>query len=223
MLGAGFVVERDNEEEVYRLHASAERWTRLTAAHQVVTEALKQAKLRPTPASNIPAAGMMPPSNPGNIFGGAGGFPGLGGGMNDPNIQNMMQTMMSNPEAMGAALENPMFQQMMRNDPNIPPMLRQMVNDPAMMRQMAQQMRNPAVQAQMRQAMSGIGGSMMGSSGDGGRIGNNMSTSTVAGTNIAPMASNNNAASSTQQSGNDQDQTEDDMIAEAIRRSLEDN
>ena len=55
-----------------------------------------------------------------------------------------------------------MIQQMMQNDPNISPMMRQqmeaMSNNPAMLQQMTQRMQDPTVQAQLRQAMAANSG-----------------------------------------------------------------
>jgi len=231
MLATGFIVENDSGggEEVYKLHATAEKWTYLTTtAQRIVADASQQAKLRQQQQSHQPSpAGITTASTAsgnGNASaagsgGGFGGFPsgGMNMNMNDPNVQNMMSQVMNNPESLSAALQNPMVQQMMRNNPDISPSMRQdmatLSNNPAMLQQMTQRMQDPAVQAQMRQAMSAAG-----NSGGGGGMGNTMMPNSNA-TGVAPVQQQQQQ----QQRGNDSNQTEDEMIAEAIRRSLEDN
>jgi hypothetical protein len=123
------------------------------------------------------------------------------------------------------SIKNPIMQQLIQNDPTVSPMLRQyletMANNPAMLGQVAQQMQDPALRAQLHSIMAsgdsatrgfgmprGVGGYEM-PGGGGGGVG-------------APSNVNNsNNASSAGQQSNDQDQTEEEMIAEAIRRSLE--
>jgi len=247
MLASGFVVEHQSgasgTEEVYQLHASAEKWSALLQVKARITVESSKAKAEQERARQRPSPGFgggiaMPntsPSTAGGMGGmgmggmGAAGGMGMGGmpNMNDPNMQNMMSRMMNNPEALGQAMQNPMVQQMMRNDPNVSPMLRQymetMANNPAMLQQVAQRMQDPAVRAQMQQAMQngGMPGGM-GGMGGGGGMG-------------MPPAANANAGSTTNASAppqqqqpprqpqNDQGQTEEEMIAEAVRRSLEDN
>ena len=116
--------------------------------------------------------------------------------------------------------QNPMLQNMIRNDPNISPMVRQqmetMANNPAMLQQMMQRMQDPAVRAQFQRAMQSGGGMGMPSGAGMPSMG------------MPPTASNNNNTSNPTVAPNppprdDQGQTEEEMIAEAIRRSLEDN
>jgi hypothetical protein len=120
-------------------------------------------------------------------------------------------------------MQNPMMQEMMRNNPNIPPHMRQqmetIVNNPAMIDQIARQMQNPAMRAQMDAMMTarGSGTNMSGlmpstSPNGAGSIGGN--NNTTIGTSPLPSGPRPSQ-------GNDQDQTEEEMIAEAIRRSLE--
>ena len=104
----------------------------------------------------------------------------------------------------------------MQNDPNMTPMMRQymetMANNPEMLRQVTQRMQDPAVRAQMEQAMR-MGGGMPG----------------MGGMPRAPQAPASSSSSSSQPTArppppqNDHGQTEEEMIAEAIRRSLQDN
>ena len=97
-----------------------------------------------------------------------------------------------------------MVQQMIMNDPNLPPhmreSMRQMVNNPAMMEQLSNMMSDPAQMERMRTMMGRGGG---------------MPAPPAGGTNPPP------AARGAPSRASDQDQTEEEMIAEAIRRSLE--
>jgi len=120
-------------------------------------------------------------------------------------------------------LQNPMVQNMMRNDPRFAnnPMAQQMIqslaSNPEMLQQASQMMsdpnfqqhmqqlqqlqQNPALMAQQMQQMQNMVGSMPG----GG-------------------AGTQSSSSSQPQNGQaDEDLTEEEMIAEAIRRSLQDN
>lgn len=113
-----------------------------------------------------------------------------------------------------------MIQDMIRNDPNVSPMmgtfLDQMANNPAMLQQVTQRMQDPAVRAQLESMMGGGGGNGMPGMVPGLGMGG-MGTPGTA--NMAPSSQQQ----SSQQEGSDQDQTEDEMIAEAIRRSLEES
>ena len=104
MLATGFVVEHQAGEEVYQLHASAEKWNALQQAKAAVSQAVASAKVEQEQARRPPMAGFGAgaPSNP--MAGGMGaGFPTPN--MNDPNMQNMMSQMMSNPQALQQALQ----------------------------------------------------------------------------------------------------------------------
>ena len=108
-----------------------------------------------------------------------------------------------------------MVQQMIQNDPNIPPMQRnmmqQLASNPAMLDQLSTMMSNPATMSRMQ--------SMMGAGGMPGMPPHFPTQPPLAGASN----SNNNATNANRSAGNDHDQTEDEMIAEAIRRSLQDN
>jgi hypothetical protein len=100
-----------------------------------------------------------------------------------------------------------------------------MVNNPALLDLMARGMRNPAMRARLETAMTaqGFGPSMSGSipvstspSGTGSMAGTNTNIP------ISPSSSSSTVPRPPSQ-GNDQDQTEEDMIAEALRRSLEES
>jgi hypothetical protein len=125
MLASGFVVEHQSgasgTEEVYQLHASAEKWSALLQVKARITVESSKAKAdqeraRQRPSPGFGGASAMPGANP-SAAGGMGGMgmsmggmgaPGVMGGMpnmNDPNMQNMMSQMMNNPEALRQAMQ----------------------------------------------------------------------------------------------------------------------
>jgi hypothetical protein len=113
-----------------------------------------------------------------------------------------------------------MVQQMIQNDPNVPPHLRQSIQqlsqNPAMLQQVSQMMQDPNMRAQMQ--------TMMGNQAGGGmppNFGGNNPGGFGAGT--APTGQANPNSNNNRPAANDEDQTEDEMIAEAIRRSLEES
>jgi hypothetical protein len=131
-----------------------------------------------------------------------------------------------------------MIQNMIRADPNVSPMvgayLEQMANNPSMMEEVTRRMQDPTVRAQLQQAMRGVGGGgaggmMPGMMGGGvmgpdgttinrGNVANSSPYSTQPRPNPPPPPHQQQ-----QGGGSDEDLTEDEMIAEAIRRSLEES
>lgn len=246
LLASGFTIESVEGNEVYVLRPSAQAWPRLVAAGEEV--ARKVAETNNTQSNNfgaVPAAApSMPAAGAAPSFGGMPGMGGMGGGdmnaamqqmMNDPN---MMQNMMG-------MMNNPMVQNMMRNDPRFAndPMAQQALdalqNNPEMISQVTQMMSDPTMRANMtrmmQQQQSGAGGAnAFGGNGGpddmrrqmeqfqrmsqqfGGASNNNTSGAG------APSASNQNGNNGSN-SQSDGQMTEEEMIAEAIRRSLEES
>jgi hypothetical protein len=104
MLAVGFLVGFEDGAEVYQLHASPEQWPKLCKAKDQVEAAVKQSRQHQQQQTTIPSGtgsgvfpGMMAPPT------GAG----WGGGMPpmDPNMQNTMTQMMSDPQALRAAMQ----------------------------------------------------------------------------------------------------------------------
>lgn len=92
-----------------------------------------------------------PDANPGAGFGGlpgmGGGFPDLSALMNNPQIAQMAQNLMSNPSALNDIMNNPQMREMannMRNGSGMP--------------NMADLMNNPALQDMAKNFMGGAGG-----------------------------------------------------------------
>mmetsp|Transcript_52491 Transcript_52491/g.127094 ORF Transcript_52491/g.127094 Transcript_52491/m.127094 type:complete len:470 (-) Transcript_52491:2169-3578(-) len=247
MAAVGFSVIKDGEEEFYTLQASAEAWEKLLSSKSQVQRAVDQVRTTSTANTSIPAAGIASSSG---LGGAGGGFPGMGAAglnannpmmnsmMNSPEAQSAMMEMMSNPQTLRAALQNPMVQNMLQNDPSVPPQMRQhmeqLTNNPQMLDMMAQSMQDPMVRSQMAQAMAMRGS--MGPSAPGGFGGmpsnfGNPSAAAAAAPAAGPGAQPSSSTQQTQQQGGgsggsgggDTNQTEEDMIAEAIRRSLEES
>ena len=105
----------------------------------------------------------MAGANPFGMNTGMGNMGGLGG-MNPTDMANAMNHFRNNPEQVRAMMQNPMVQQMLRNDPRMAnnPMMQQgldmMLNNPQLMEQAARMMGNPAANAQMEQLASAFGG-----------------------------------------------------------------
>jgi len=234
MKNSGFVVDFDNGEEVYVMHATAEAWPSLMAAKSSVEEAVKDAKAAASQATAPPPT-AAPVGNGGFP---AFGSPGFGNITMGQQMQNAATSIMSDPNALSQMLQNPMVQQMMQNDPRFAsnPMLRQSVeqlaSNPAMVNQLSQMMRDPAMQSQLQSIMNSAsmngnmgslanfdnmvnpGGMPMGGLGaSASSVGN----STGSQFQSQQVEANNNGSASG--GGSDEQMTEEEMIAEAIARS----
>jgi len=227
MTAVGFTVTTHEGEPVYMLEASPQAWPQLLQAQAAVDQAVAQAQAAATVVPPPPMVGM--PS-------GMGASGGMGAGLpvpNDPAMQAMASNLLSNPAALQNMLQNPMVQQMMRNDPRFGPEMQQMMgelaNNPQMAEQFGQIMQNPAMRAQMQQAMAA--GQQPGAANAFPNFmppGANAAPAPAFPNFMPPSASQpSNAAGSTNTNSapprNDNEQTEEEMIAEAIRRSLQDN
>lgn len=222
MKQAGFTIENVNGEEKYVMQANAEAWPKLMGMKTAVENAVKDAKGAPVAqpaASSIPSFANMP---------GLGGNNQMGQGMQNNAAANLF----SNPEAMTQMLQNPAVQQMMQNDPRMAnnPALRQsmqqLASNPAMMNQLTEMMRNPNMQSQMQSmmrdpAMQAQMQAMMSNGGMGGMGGTGGFGQNADGSAPPPPGQQANTGNQGRNGGNDQQQTEEEMIAEAIRRSLE--
>jgi len=137
-----------------------------------------------TPSSSTPTPAPTATTTTPNPFGGAPGATGTGGGNNGmgnmmqqmmqmqqqpgggaPDMAQMQQQMMQNPEMMEEMMSSPMMQSMMdnpqlmqnlvQNNPQMQqllqqnPELRHVLEDPEMMRRSMQMMRDPSLQQQM--------------------------------------------------------------------------
>lgn len=215
MIAAGFVSQMDGSDEVYMIQASAEAWPKLLATKATVEAAVRDAKS----ASGQPRV----PSQPGTVplFPNAGAFGGA-----PPDMQGAMANLLSDPNALQAMMRNPMVQQMMRNDPRFAnnPMMQQVMqdiaNNPALASQMSQMMSDPNMMRQMQAMMQQQGGR-----GFPGAMFPPMGSTGTANTGAGQQQPSNagGGAPGSSSSQNDQEMTEEEMIAEAIRRSLQDS
>ena len=239
ILSAGFIQTTDESgTQIFQMQASADAWPKLQAAKAKVEQAVQQAKRQQEQAMAPPVLSPTPTTNfMNNSFG------GMGMGMPPPSSAQaaMAADLLSNPQALQNMMQNPMVQQMIQNDPNVPPHVRQamqqMANNPQMMQQVSQMMADPMIRQQMETAMRSSGTAAAAGGGGGGGFpafggmpnNNNMpgmfggasgggSTNSSSNSGTTNGGNNNNNNNS-----NDQSQTEEEMIAEAIRRSLQDN
>ena len=232
LLAAGFVVE----DNVFVLRPSEEAWPKLVEAGEVVGRSLREAEAAATVPSAAAAGGF---GASGAGFGNPmAGMPNLG-----PGMETAMQNMLSNPEAMQNMLNNPMVQQMMQNDPRLAnnPMLQQSLqalqSNPDILRQFSSMMNDPGIRAQasrMMQQQGGSGGAdpfasgpaemrrqmeqfqqmMSQNGGTSGSFGGQQSNQPPSQGSVASGNNNNSNG------GDDSQMTEEEMIAEAIARSL---
>eukprot|EP00538_Stauroneis_constricta_P006857 CAMPEP_0119548142 /NCGR_PEP_ID=MMETSP1352-20130426/2133_1 /TAXON_ID=265584 /ORGANISM="Stauroneis constricta, Strain CCMP1120" /LENGTH=424 /DNA_ID=CAMNT_0007593327 /DNA_START=35 /DNA_END=1312 /DNA_ORIENTATION=+ len=230
MKASGFVVQVADGVESYVLEATPEAWPRLTAAkatiEQAVTEAKTAASAPPAPMG-LPGFNGLPNGNPMggvNPFGMPGGAPNAA--MTNPQMRNAVASIMSNPQALGQMLQDPRLQQMIQNDPNVSPMMRQsmqqIASNPAMLSQLSQMMNDPNMRSQLESMIGGGGGGgAFGGNGamPGGFMGGGAQQQAPPGQQ-QQQQQQGGANSSNNDGANDQDQTEEEMIAEAIRRSM---
>jgi hypothetical protein len=118
MLAAGFITEMSEGEQVYMMHASPQAWPKLVASKTIIETAIQQARAGTAPVMPMGGGGGAAGGGMANMpgMGGMGmpaGMPGMGGmgmpgggaaGMN-PQMQNAMADMMSNPEALQSMLQ----------------------------------------------------------------------------------------------------------------------
>mmetsp|Transcript_8822 Transcript_8822/g.17446 ORF Transcript_8822/g.17446 Transcript_8822/m.17446 type:complete len:610 (-) Transcript_8822:325-2154(-) len=235
LLSLGFKEDADADtgEQLLVLEASAEAWQKVVDGNEKLTTLVEsQQEEQKAPSSQAQSSsgagssqnfgGAMPFGNP------FAGFPmpsAGNGGMGDAGInsfqQQMMQSLLSNPEMMRSMLQMPHIQQMAQNNPMMAHALREIQENPEHLRNM---MNNPVVQSMMqnpdmaRSFMNSMGG--MPTSMPGGMPGGanpfNMGMGGSGGTN----SSNGNGGNGSG-GGNDSQMTEEEMIEEAIRRSLQ--
>ena len=230
MTSIGFTLQQkqggtEEDPEEYTLTPSAEGWPKLLECKKILDIANAEVSRNSTSRAgnvtdtNTSTAGMM--------------------GMNTPpNIEQSMSAVLQNPSQIQSLLQNPMVRQMLQNDPRIAnnPMARQSLdmyaNNPQLLQQVAQEMsRNPEMlrqvqaaasgtdfnmdtigrQMQMMQAMNNIPGQTAGTTPP-----QQQPSPTYSGDNENNTASGNNNNNSNE----DSEMTEEEMIAEAIARSL---
>lgn len=223
MTAAGFVSDIIEGEAYYFIKPSVEAWPKLLEAQENISAAVS------SPVQQLQPSTFVPPSS---SFGAPTNPTG--------NIDSMAMNMLQNPQALQGMLSNPMIQQQMMNDPRIAnnPMMRQsleeMSSDPARLQQLSQIMSNPATRQMMSQMAnnypSPAGGIPSFRQSDTSNTNTmnpearhlqtqqlaQMMTQMSNAVNQNGTSQNNSAANS----GNGTEMTEEDMINEAIARSL---
>jgi len=232
LIAVGF----SDESEAYVLSPSEEGWNKLVQSREILEATLKTIAPAPIPNvnTNPPPLGVGILPGFGTGLGGAN-LPGLGAGlgggnmpdmaavsqmMQNPLIQQQMTQMLSNPQAMQG-----MIQQMRAVNPSAAAQMEQMLpmlQNPMVQQHMQEMMANPqAMQQQMNAAqdmMRNMGmGQGLGGFGGLSNLANNNNNN-----NGGQATGNNNNNGNANNNGNNQNQqmTEEDMINEAIARSL---
>ena len=197
----------DTGDDAFVLHPSPEAWPALVQAKAKLQQEVTSAKAAtaappppamafpPAPSSNAATPGMDPASL-------------MGAGMT-PQMQQAAQSMLSNPSQLQAALQNPMVQQMLQNDPRFR-------NNPMLQQGVSQLAQNPQMLQQLGQFMNSGGmGAMPPASNNNN---NTATTSTQQQTNQQQQQQQSSSSGA-----NDEGATEEEMLQEAIRRSLQDS
>jgi len=218
MLAVSFSIDTSDGDECYILHPTPTAWPKLMEHKTEVEQAVQSAKNASASAASPAAAGVGSNASgvPGSATSGMG-MPGMempaGMPQMTPQMQQAAAQMMRNPQQLQAMLQNPMVQNMLRNNPRFAnsPMrqqIEQMVNNPQMLQQVSQMMQNPDLMNAMMNMSGGMGGNMPGM-GD------------MPGMGGMPSQSQQGVGNGSE--GTDQEMTEEEMIQEAIRRSLNEN
>lgn len=228
----GFIMNEAGDALI--LTPNAKAWEQLVAAGRELEKAQQQggnvsAPTAPSPMGGMGAAGGMDPNVMASMQQMLGGNPNLGDAVTNPAAMNqmapMLQQIAQNPQLLQQAMSNPMLQQMAASNP----MLQQVLSNPAMIQSMlsspmAQQLlSNPAAmqQAMAGQGLGGMGGMTGGpSQGVGGNPGamagaGGLPTNPHATSTAAPTSSTVNTTPTSDE------MTEEEMLAQAIQASLE--
>mmetsp|Transcript_38756 Transcript_38756/g.51063 ORF Transcript_38756/g.51063 Transcript_38756/m.51063 type:complete len:428 (-) Transcript_38756:224-1507(-) len=213
MIAMGF---SDPGTGCWTLTPSEAAWNTITSAQSKI-----KARLDSLPAAAAAAPPPIPAPAPtmpglGSLGGGMPGMGGLGGGMGGmPDMAQMLQ----NPEMLRQAMNNPMVRQMMQGNPQMQQQMDMLMQNPGMLAQAADMMRNNPQMVDQAMRMAGQQG--------GGLPGGGMPSTSPFPT--PPLGTPAPAPSATQQAANGPQQqqepemTEEQMIEEAIRRSLQES
>jgi ubiquilin len=218
--GAMFAVGFEDEGEEYVLKPSAEAWPKVLQSKKTVDEAIAEHQRAQSHAAQIQQQQQQQQQQPfslPNFVSGMGMPPNI-----DPSMMEGMAEMFNNPETLQALLTNPMLHQLMQNDPRFAnnPMaresLRQLQSNPQMLEQASRMMSDPQTRNHMMNLVRQSGGMAW----------NQNANVTGRSNSINGTTGNNNGNS--QNSGNnptsnagEREMTEEEMIQEAIRRSME--
>ena len=212
---AMFAVGFEDEGEEYVLKPSAEAWPKVLQSKKTVDEAIAEHQRAQSYTAQTQQQ-HQPFSLP-NFGSGMGMPPSI-----DPSMMEGVAEMFNNPETLQALLTNPMLHQFMQNDPRFAnnPMaresLRQLQSNPQMLEQASRMMSDPQTRNHMMNLVRQSGGMTWNQNGNvTGR--STSSNGTTGNNNGNSQNSGNNPTSN----GGDREMTEEEMIQEAIRRSME--
>lgn len=219
------------------LHPSARAWDHLAACRVVASRQLTSS----TPPASLSSMGMPPlagiPPTGGAPMGGMPPFGGMGGMPNLGALPPDFARLASDPNFIQQALSNPLVQQMMASDPRMAQQAQMLRENPQLVQQMMsnplvqQMMSNPQAMQQAMQMASqmnpGMGmppmgmppmGNLQFPPPPGSQVPNLFSQpAPTPNTNQQQQPNNNNSSGNGEES-----KTEEDLINEAIRRSLQD-
>ncbi|POM73742.1 Ubiquitin family protein [Phytophthora palmivora] len=229
------IVSHPTEEKYRKLRGhlvlvpTPEKWENLVACKAVV-DSVATTLGSTTPATTAPSMG---------------GFGGLGGdfaSQAQAMMQNpaMLQSMANNPMVQQMAQQNPMLAQALQNPALLAQSMQALQQNPAMMQQINQMMSDPNAMTRMQQMMAGggmdsfgglggFGGSPFGAAAPSSSAANPFAASSNAANPFAtsapiqaPAAPTPAPATTAASTDNSDEAYEEDEIAKAIARSLQD-
>jgi hypothetical protein len=240
MISIGFQLQNPNAEEAeYVLVPSPTAWPNVIASKAIVDRELEEVGRGFSTVTQQQSRSSGTPSGT-SSFGlnnttSLGGMPAI-----PPGMESTMANMLNDPNMLQSMLQNPMVRQMIQNDPRFAsnPMLQQsfqqLSQNPQLLEQMSRMMSDPTMRNQVMSRMGanagdpmnmmmgggagGFGGNSFGSSGGGASLMNN--TQQQQNNNSTTNTTGNSNSSNNNNSGDDREMTEEEMIAEAIARSL---
>jgi len=232
LMKCGFRKTPDN----YILDPSAEKWELLQTARVIVLGEIN--RISAQQQSPLPATVAGSPFGNVDVGPSASSIGTMGGSMPPmpPGMDmNMMQNMLSDPNALSSMLSNPMVQQAVENDPRFAgnPQLRQglraIQNNPGMLDQISRMMSDPTMRQRMEGMMRQPGASTPAPATQQQQPPVDMHSMQQAMAGIARMAQQqqlqqgagtNSGAMQSGMARTDDEMTEEEMIAQAIERSL---
>jgi len=208
LIALGFKEQGDISGVCYVLEPSASLWDGLLKGKKMLENEIGT-------LSSTPSLPRMPAPTP------APPMP-TGMGSNNPLSNPMMQQILNNPSMMQSMMNNPMMQQMANANPQLAQTFNMLRANPGMMQQALSAMQNnPQMMQQISQMMQQGQPGSMGNMGNMGNMMNQMQ-SMLGSQSQGQNAGNTASVNSNNNNGrNDAQMTEEEMLAEAIQRSLQ--
>jgi hypothetical protein len=217
ILATGFI---DDGEGSYVLSATAEAWDHINACRDLVASRVQSFATAPPPVAPSPPPAQPTPFAAPPMMGSSG------------NISADMMALASNPQVLQQAMNNPMAQQLFAQNPAMRSRMEEVLRNPEILQQslnnpmMQQMMRDPAIMQQAMQMMGGMGGAPGGNPmGQMDPAMMQQAMQMMGGMGAQPAATPPTAPTGTpapqQTPSTSEAKTEEELIAEAIARSLE--